>query len=378
MLYLDFTGNKLIVTIYPPSLAGQEDADMSCTIKDVAKVAGVSVSTVSRVINEHPAVKPGTREMVVSAMRKMSYRPNQLARGLVGNKTFNIALAIPSPMIQFYADTSRAIHDEAVKRGYNLLLFHPDLNLAESAMQNTGVLGDADTPLYHLISTLPVDGFILVLTGTDNRLAMELSGLRRPVVAVNRDLTQLGINSVLADETSGVRQATKMLIRLGHRRIGFIRGLTQNITCTMRFEGYCGALEEAGISVIVSAEDELDEAGGYRSTIGLLSRPQDEPLTGLIAINDLAAIGAFKALREHGRRVPEDVSVIGFDNRDFAVYLDPPLTSIRKPKYEMGLEAASCLFDLIVDKAEGQPRGKAKRLLLPTELVERNSCIPVH
>jgi len=342
---------------------------MNPTIRDVARISSVSISTVSRVINDLPGVKSGTREAVILAMDKLGFRPNQLARGLVGNKTYNIALAISSNVIQFYADTSRAIHDAAVRRGYNVLLFHPDLPSAPMPP------GDSPPNLKHLVSTLPVDGFILVLTGEDHELVLEISRSRRPLVAVNCDLSTLGIDSILADETSGVYQAARMLIDLGHRHIAFIRGLRHNITCLMRYEGYHKALAETSLLEIVSEEDELDEAGGYRSMMGLLSR--GEPISALIAINDLAAIGAIKALREQGHRVPDDISVVGFDNRGFAEYIEPPLTSIRKPKYEMGLEAASNLFDLINGQAEGEPRGKAKRLLLPTELVTRSSCIRI-
>lgn len=349
---------------------------MMPTIRDVAKVAGVSVSTVSRVINDHPAVKPQTREIVDAAMRKLGFRPNQLARGLVGNKTYNIALAISSNMIQFYADTSRAIHDEAVRRGYNLLLFHPDLTPAEADKDGRENNPPKPEPgLRQLLATLPADGYILVLTGADERPAIEIAGSRRPLVAVNRDLSSIGIDSVLANETAGVHEATRMLIRLGHERIGFIRGQQHNITCLMRFEGYRRAVEEAGLPLLVSAYDDLDVASGYRSMRNLLER--EAVPTGVIAINDQAAIGATKAIHESGRRIPEDVSLIGFDNRDFASYLEPPLTSIRKPKYEMGQEAVNILFEQIADG--GPHRGaypKAKRLLLPTELVIRDSCAP--
>lgn len=340
---------------------------MMPTIRDVAKVAGVSVSTVSRVINGHPAVKPRTREVVATTMQKLGFRPNQLARGLVGNKTYHIALAISSDMIQFYADTSRAIHDEALGRGYNLILFHLDADPARGLPDNS-----RGTTIRQLISTLPVDGFILVLTGTDDRLVLEMSHAGRPLVAVNRDLSSLGIDSVLADETAAVYEATRMLIARGHGRIGFIRGQEYNITCQMRFEGYRRAIEEAGLPQVVSAYDDLDVSSGYRSMQNLLER--DSPPTGVIAINDLAAIGALKALHEAGRRVPADVSLIGFDNRDFSAYLEPPLTTIRKPKYEMGLEATRLLLDLIAGQGAAASEHRAARILLPAELIARASC----
>ena len=347
------------------------------TIKDVARVAGVSVSTVSRVINEHPAVKPLTRQIVESAMRKLGFRPNQLARGLVGNKTYNIALAISSRMIQFYSDTSRAIHDEAIRLGYNLLLFHPDLTSGQLDVKARLERDpkSQNPSLRQLVTTLPVDGFILVLTDQDERLALELSRTRQPLVAVNRDLSNLGVDSVLADEAEGVFEAAEMLINLGHRRIGFIRGQQHNITCLMRFEGYRKALEREQLQQIVSGYDDLDEASGYRSMKSILEK---EPLpTAVIAINDQSAMGAKKAISESGRLVPGDISLVGFDNRDFSAYLEPPLTTISKPKYEMGQEAVKLLFELISRNELAESHHTGKRVLLPTRLVVRESCCSI-
>lgn len=302
------------------------------TIRDVAAEAGVSITTVSRALNESGRVGPATRDRVLSAARRLGYEPNDLARSLHGKATGTIAVLVPDITNPFFPELVKGVQEVATEHGRLLLLCQTS--------EDTDV---AVQELLHL-RRKRVDGVVLVggLAGSDE-LTTALAGL--PVVTVDRDTTVDDARVVRSDHRHGGLLATEHLIELGHERIAHIRGPAHLSVAQDRHDGYRKALEEAGLTYDDSlvVEGDFLEESGYDGLRAL--RRRRRPFTAVFCGNDLMAIGALRALEDVGLAVPDEVSVVGFDDIHLASYLRPGLTTVHQPIQELGRRAAAMLLE---------------------------------
>ena len=327
------------------------------TIRDVAKLAGVSPTTVSHVINGTRFVREETRARVLEAMRRLNYQPNRLARSLRQKRTHTLGLLIPNSANPFFAEVLRGIEDACFEMGYSVILCNADDD-PEKELEYLSVLVEKQ-----------VDGIVLVSAGAADESLRLLTASRVPAVVVDREFASQGFDTVVTDNQGGGYAATRHLLSLGHRRIGCITGPSLLTPSAARVTGYRQALEEAGVPF----DEELVVPGDFRSESGyemtrkLLGLP--EPPTAIFACNDMMALGAICAVHEAGLRVPDDVSVVGFDDITLASYSVPRLTTIAQPRHKMGFMAARMLIERISNRD-----APIKRELLPTTLIVRDSC----
>jgi DNA-binding LacI/PurR family transcriptional regulator len=322
------------------------------TIYDVARAAGLSTATVSRAINGVGQLSPTAREAVERAVRELGYRQNKIARSLVTHSTQTIALLLPDITNPFYPGLVKGVQDAARRRGYMLVLCTADGDPAgEEAYLN--MLRE------RLVDGALVDG--LVLTGEH---IASIVGDGFPVVSLDRGIESPSVSLIQTDNRAGGMLATRHLIELGHRRIAHVTGVPGLRITSDRLAGYKSALGRAGIEHDgdLVATGDYTESGGRAATGELLAR-RDAP-TAIFAANDLSAIGVLQALAERGLRVPDDVSVVGFDGLRLSAFVSPRLTTVRQPAYEIGERAAEVLFASI-----GKKRRKPERILLAPELV---------
>lgn len=331
---------------------------MAATIRDVARRAGVSVATVSRVVNRTAhSIRPATRRRVLAAVKALGYHPNVIAQSLKQRASRTVALIVPDISNPFFPAIARGIEDAARQRGYAVLLCNTYEDL------------DRESTYLQLLRKRWVDGMIFATVGSNTR---HLRALRReglPVVLVARDVDGIAIDAVLVDNFRGAFDATNHLIRLGHRSIAHIAGPASLRVAQERRRGYQRGLSDAGVrpDEALIAEGDFTAGGGRAAIDMLLSRGQ--PFSGVVAANDLMAIGAMEALRAAGRRVPDEVAVVGFDDITFASLVSPALTTVAQPKYRMGQIAMERLLELMAGES---PAGR--RIVLEPRLIVRESC----
>lgn len=331
-------------------------------IHDVAAAAGVSAATVSRVLNpSSDPVRPETRERVVEAIERLGYRPNDLARALLHRRTNVIGLVVPDISNPYYPDVVRGAEDAALVAGYRIVLCNTDRDAAK-----------ANAYLDTLVKTR-ADGIIVAGGGTDQALSPDLfQPYGTKVVVVGRH--DLPYPSVQIDNVAAAREATSHLASLGHRSVAFIAGPLLSHTVQDRLAGFRAGLEAYGRTAQqrLVKEGDFQEASGYEAASTLLEQRasgHDRP-TAIVAANDRMAVGAMAALADHGLRVPDDVSLVGFDDVSIASYVRPALTTVAIPSYQIGHAAVR----MLVEEPESPPR--ALPLVLPTKLVLRDTCAP--
>jgi LacI family transcriptional regulator len=332
------------------------------TIEDVADLAGVSISTVSRVVNKSVPVDPVTEARVREAIAELAYRPNLLARSFRQRVTHTIGLLVPDNSNPFFAEVARAIEDAGFVAGYSVVLCNSDLSEVKQANYVDVLLAKQVDGLI-LIST----GFIPPESGLDIIARVREAGV--PCVVVDRDLGDLPIDQVMVNNHQGGYAAGQYLLQLGHRRFACVAGMRDLAPSAGRIAGFLQALDEAGIAhpgpELVSGEGHYE--GGIAAAAELLRRDVD--FTAVFAFNDLMAIGVIAALQRSGLRVPEDISVIGFDGIPQTAAMFPAVTTIAQPTVELGRRSVELLVDRIAD-----PNSARQRLVLSTTLVERESC----
>jgi LacI family transcriptional regulator len=333
---------------------------MKPTIYDVAREAGVSIATVSKVINGTGRISAETRRKVAKIMQQLDYQPSVVASALTGKSTFTIGLLIPDLANPFFAEMARSIEDRGHELGFNLVICSTDNNPEREALYIT------------LLKQKRVDG-IIIATGISNEaLLKNLVKQKVPIALIARDMPALAADSVLVDDFIGGYQATSHLIGLGHRKIAVISEHLGLMSSKERVRGYRHALEEAGIPYdesMVCVSDFTVE-GGRRCTKALLQ--SDRPPTAVFACNDLLAIGAVQAARESGLVIPRDMSVVGFDNTVLATIIDPPLTTVAQPIQQMGRQ----VMDLLVQEIRKEKRVKQRAILLPELIVRASTDAP--
>jgi LacI family transcriptional regulator len=304
-------------------------------MKQVAERAGVSISTVSHVINNTRTVSQDVRRRVQEVIDEMRYIPSAVARSLKNDQTHTIGVLVPNSSNPYFAELIRWIEEAAFQRGYNIIL----CNAHGDAHKQAAYL--------RLLMEKRIDGLVLVASGADD----ERDLLRRhesvPIVQLERALPGLDADLVLAGQEEGAWQATRHLIELGHRAIACVSGPADLPRARERVGGFLRAMEEAGLAVAQDhiVHDEFTSAGGHAAFTRLLAAPQ--PPSAVFVTSDLMALGGLCAAGELGVRVPQQLSVVGYDDIGGAVYASPPLTTIAPPKRDMAKLAIEQLIDRI-------------------------------
>lgn len=327
------------------------------TISDVAKASEVSMQTVSRVVNNYPYVAASTRSRVLASIEKLGYRPNRMARGLVTNRSNTIGVVSFGTTYYGPAQIFAKIEKAVRTNGYGLTFYSIDELTVEQlrrAVEN--------------LSSHQVDGVVMVtpFIGLDPGAIVSLC---RSVPVVMIDVPKNAqVPSVVIDQVAGSRLATQHLIDMDHRDVAEISGPLNWHDATLRHEAWQATLQAAGLTPGPSAEGDWSAAGGYRAAQQLLA--EGKSFSALVAANDQTALGAARALRAHGLRVPEDVSLIGFDDIPEAKYFEPPLTTISQDFTALGQQSIDYLLTLINDPETPTHQ----RVLYPT-LVTRQSVV---
>lgn len=304
------------------------------TIQDVAKAAGVSVATVSRVLNNSSAVTEETKERVLYTIRRLNYQPNLLGRNLRRSKTKMILVILPNISNPFYSNIVKGIEDVAHKNNYTVMLCNTDhdpnrMNVYIELLKNR--LSEGAIVMGHELGRKEITA-----------LASEF-----PVVQCCEYIEGAPASYVAIDDFNAATKAVRHLLNIGHRRIGFIT-CNRFISNIKREQGYKEALKDAGIKVdpeLIKYEDNHEFKNGLRAIENLLNLPQRP--TAIFACSDLLAIGAMRGVKEHNLRVPEDIAVVGFDDISFASMSNPPLTTIAQPKYDLGCTSMNLLLNQI-------------------------------
>ncbi|MBI9094107.1 MAG: LacI family DNA-binding transcriptional regulator [Sphaerochaeta sp.] len=314
---------------------------MSITIRDVAKEAGVSTMTVSRVVNNKGQVANETRIRVESAMKKLSYIPNMNAQNLVTNKTWTIGVIVPDIANPFFASLVKAGEKICNERGYSMLIGNTEGDLA------------IERRYISVYQSRMCEAIILVAPRIDD---FELSELNKqiPLVVVDRTVPFQDIVQVYLDNTRGAEVATKHLLDLGHTRIGFVMGPEEVPNSHTRYEGYAQALKQAGIPFtkeLVYQGDFIVETG--RKALEYFESLAIKP-TAIFCSNDLMAIGIIERANELDIKIPNQYSLVGFDNIFLSSLVNPRLTTISYPILEMGTKAITLLLDSLLSEAKVQ------------------------
>jgi LacI family transcriptional regulator len=341
---------------------------VTATIGDVARRAGVSTATVSRVLAGLGGARTETRERVLEAARELGYRPSAVARSLKLRTTQTFGLIITDIENPFFPQLVRAVEDAAREHGFALLL----CNATDDP--------DREASYLDLLVDRRVDGVVIAVSGLGARHGEWLAEPPLPVVLVNTVAPGLPHPSIASDNVDGGRQAAAHLLDLGHRRLGVLTAGARNADAPARVAGVRRAVEDRGfdpdaVPVVVG---EPGVAGGETAVGRLLAEAPGT--TGVVAYNDLMAIGAMRAIRASGRAVPDDLSVVGFDDVAIAAYTDPPLTTIAQAIGELGRWAVERLVERLAGTdalLDGRGPGRATSgTVLPVRLVARGSSGP--
>ncbi len=328
---------------------------MGATIKDVAEQAGVSIATVSNVVNGSRFVSDDLAEKVQRAIKELGYQPNPLGRALRKGRSYTVALILPDHSNPFFVQVARGVDEQARRREYGLITCNTD--------------EDPDLETFYVASLLKrkVDGFIVAPTYRGRETLSPLIEHGAPLVVVDRYIDGMEVDEVFSDNEAGAHEATAHLIGLGHRRIGLIAGIPGISPIEDRVAGYRRALEEHGLpvdeSLMAQGCSQIEE--GASSAEALLGK---RGITAIFSTNNMMTLGALRSFKKLGIRCPDQVSLVGFDDT-IADAADPALTTVRQPLVPLGERTIDVLAGRIMD-----PKRRPGRLALAPELVIRDSC----
>jgi len=333
---------------------------MPVTIKDVARESGVNISTVSRALNNGYGVNDQTRDLVMAVAARLNYHPNRIARGLVTGRSHSLGLILSDIRNPFFADVARGAEDAAHAGGCDLVLSNSDL--------------DPDKQMLYVRSLLEkrIDGIIMnsvSMLSREQQTQLASSGV--PIVLLNRPAPNHTFSTVCADNEAGGALAASYFLGLGHRKIAHLTGPRQHGNFSDRARGFMRALECGGDPVRpIVLHGKFNFDGGAELAKKLLDKHPE--VTAIFAANDVMAFGVIQAVMGRGLRIPDDLSLIGFDNLEFSSVVHPPITTIHQPKYEMGSAAVEILLRLAREKHKQTPEHRR----LGVQLIERESCKP--
>ncbi|MCU0481220.1 MAG: LacI family transcriptional regulator [Anaerolineae bacterium] len=331
------------------------------TIYDVAREAGVSDATVSRVFNNKEGVKEATRAKVLNAAQKLGYVVNLQARSLAGGKTNVIGLLIPGLDNGYVVEIVRGVDQELARVDYELMVY------------TTHRKGNDEASYLQYVANGLTEGILLVVPLLSAEFLRALDEIGYPYVLIDAVDDTGRSFSVNVTNWEGAYKATEYLIQLGHRRIGFITGILELSSTKARYDGYLTALKDYDIPIdqALIAKGDFGKNSGYLATqhlLNLANRP-----TAIFSSNDVMALGAMDAIREVGLRIPEDISIIGFDDVPEAVSAYPKLTTVHQPLEEMGRVGVKLLMEQFEN-----PDTPSKHITLATRLIIRDSCQPLN
>lgn len=331
------------------------------TIEDIARLASVSRSTVSRVLNDHPSVRPTVRDRVLSIIKEHGYAPQAAARHLVTQRTRLIGVLFPRSTEYLlanpiFASFGQGIGQMCAQRGY-------------LAMLSLGLRDMDERMLFDMLRSRHFDGIVFISSESHDPLPFFLKEAHIPYTRIGHDPEGDDEAFVDVDDVEAAYKAVKHLTTLGHQRIAIIEGPSGEVCIPKRYNGYEKALQEAGLAV----DPSLVKVGDWRHTSGKEAMEHflqlEKPPTAIFSCNDMMAAGALHAIYEHGLRVPEDIAIVGFDDIPQTKVIIPPLTTIRQPNEEMGSKAT----EMLIDRLEGKD-GQPAQVIFPTTLVVRQSC----
>ncbi len=329
------------------------------TRKEVAEHAGVSVAVVSYVVNNGPRpVAPETQAKVKKAIKELGYYPNELARSLSRKQTAIIGLIIPNLTNPVYAEIADSLERTCAAEGYMVMLC------------GTGRDAGKEKRLAQILRAKQVDGVVVIPSQAPQIILTPLQQAHIPTVVLEHDIPDT--HSIAIDDREGGRLGTQHLLSLGHRRIGFIRREPTSALSSLRLVGYREMLAEAGIAFdpALVIESKAGQSAGYAAMQQLLALPH--PPTAVFTHNDVLAVGAMRAIFDAGLRVPDDISVVGYDDTIGSSYLNPPLTTVKFPVAEMGRRAGQTVLEL----AQKEGSVPAQTITLPVKLIVRASTAP--
>lgn len=327
---------------------------MKVNIYDVALKSGLSVVTVSRVINNSPNVREYNREKVLQAMRELGYNPSAAARSLAKGKTGVIGLLIPSLSDTFINSVVISINKNLMKNGYFLaisLAEHDDMSIEEGSN--------------FLFQEKRVDGILILTPIYEEKYIVEIKRKNIPFVLMDNQESHPSVNSILVDNYNGGYTATRHLLALGHKKIGYIGAPEIYLSSRERERGFLDALKEAELEPYVMERGNFDISSGYKITKSWIESGRIP--TAVFTADDYIAFGAMDAVREAGLKVPEDISICGYDDDFLSQGIHPGLTTIRQPSEEMGLKAV----EVLMQSLEGKQRSQT--IKLKPELIIRQS-----
>jgi DNA-binding LacI/PurR family transcriptional regulator len=329
------------------------------TLKDVADRAQVSISTVSRVINKEPLVKPKTKEKVEAAIAELKYLPNRVAQRLrsINSKNKIIGLVVPDIQNPFYVDVVRGVEECAYQQEFAVMIgnFNQDQNKEKLYLD--------------ILQSESIDGFIVAPSHGKDQHIMQVIENGYSVVCIDRGLNGMDVDVVKVNNEAGAFGAIEYLIHLGHRKIAHITGHPQIPTTVERVAGYENAMAKHNIEI--DARLIKNSKSNYQSGAALMQELLDlaDPPTAVFTANNLLTLGALKTIHENGLSIPDDISIVGFDDMYWSMSLNPPLTAVRQSGYDIGNRAAQLLLKKIAN-----PDRPTSSVVLDTELIVRQSC----
>lgn len=333
------------------------------TIYDVAQLAGVAPATVSRLLNQSGYVSEQARQRIEQAVAELHYVPNTLARSLHFKATHTLGLLLPDIINPMWTSVARGAEDAAQKEGFNVILCNTDSDVRKQ------------DEYVEVLLQKQVDGLMFVPFSNplDLRPIQRIQRQNTPLVILDYYVPELGIDTVLVENEKGAHALTQLVIELGHERIALLSGVQGHYTAEERKKGYLRALREAGLPIDerLVLHGAYVEQGGYemvRQALAVTPGP-----TALVAGNNVIAVGALRALRERGLRVPEDLGLVCFDDIPMASAIDPFLTVAAQPCYELGKKA----IELLIARIRSQEGDNPRLVSLPVEIIRRRSCGPL-
>lgn len=338
---------------------------MTVTIKDIARSAGVSHTTVSRALRGHPAIAPGTVSRIQRIADELGYVPNTVARGLKTSRSGVLGVIVRRIADPFFSEVLNGIEVVLHAEGYSLFL----------AASNRD--SEREEAIVRLMSERRVDGVIICSTQVGEAQRRQLERFGVPTVLINNQASEEATHSVYHDDAYGSGRMTRHLLELGHRGIAYVGNARAGRTSEERLRGYKAEIVRAGLPLrpeyVVDGMNGLAEGGA--DGVGQLLELEPMP-TAIVCYNDVMAIGAMQMLRKVGLRVPADCSVTGFDNIELAAYVNPTLTTFSQPKYELGCQAAKMMLNLLDRREMNGDEQKSDVVVLRGELTVRDSTAP--
>ncbi len=329
---------------------------MNLTLKDIARKAKVSIKTVSRVINDEPMVSENTRSRVKSVIEELGYQPNLIARSLKKRKSNAIGIILPDIGNPAFTEMVKGCMDSLNSKGYYTFLgsYEDDTNKEEEFIRD--------------FNSMFIDGLIIIPSITESRDISIFEKINCPMVFIDREIDGLNMDTVISENLNGVYRATKHLIKKGHKKIIFLGGLKTVKPAKKRFEGWKKALDEKNLFI-----EDLVFWGSFSIESGYLMMSQAlEKLDNIDAVfagNDIVALGAMNAIKDKNLDIPDDISIIGYDDMFFSQYLNPSLSSVAAKLFILGKTAAELLLKRIKNPVDIKP----KRIVIESDLILRDS-----